>query len=319
MPAKRVHWADEEEGPAFVPPPTPWTPPLMLTTTDDSLTESPPPPTPQSASGNLQRQDFPTAGYDDSSTACASTFSPTTQLIPDHHVPVIPTSTPENAQHLPLVNFDILSLFRPPSTSRHSPQRNQIVLNRYLEYNTEAPLLAWDMCEEPSSSTVRLAGNMSIPDVLLEAPATNPPVQEMYIQCIWHAGWQPLTIRTPTTLNSASPGPPQCITVVMVIKEVYKYLHRRVTGAEYTRFGAIPGEQDAVARAFYARCDRFTRQSSLTRRLVRDRVELETQSGLKRLDSLRGNTMFLGLSSSEEEEGLWYLHCGLATWLPEQS
>lgn len=317
MPAKRVHWADEEEGPAFVPPPTPWTPPLMLTNTDDSLTESPPPRTPQSASGRLHQQDVLT-DYSNSSTACATTSPPDAQYIPSHEVPVTPIFNPETQYQQPPVDIDIHSLFPSPSLSRRSPQRQQLALNLYLDYSAKVPSLIWDICEDPSDSTVLLAGNTPVPDALLEAAATDPPTQEMRIQCIWHAGWQPLTIRVSASPAGTSPRSPQYVTVLMVIMEMYKYLHRRVTGAEYARFGAIAGEQDAVSRAFYARCERHLRQSSQISRVVGERAERETQSGLRRVDCLRGHTMFLGLTSSEDEEGLWHVHCDPATWLPDQ-
>lgn len=320
MPAKRVHWADEEEGPAFVPPPTPWTPPLMLTNTDDSLTESPPPPTPRSASGGLQQQDLLTE-CGDTSGACATASAPSAQFIPSHEAPapVTPIFDAGTHYHQSHSTFNnIHSLLPSQSLSRLSPQRAQLALNLYLDHSAEAPSLIWDICEEPSESTVRLAGDTPVPDALLEAAATDPPTQEMRIQCIWHAGWQPLTIRVSTSPTGTSPQSPQYITILMVIKEMYKYLNRRVTGAEYARFGAIPGEQDAVSRAFYARCERHLRQNPPIHRTVRERAERETQSGLRRVDCLRGHTTFLGLTSSEDEEGLWHVHGGPATWWPDQ-
>lgn len=318
MPAKRVHWADEEEGPAFVPPSTPWTPPLMLTNTDDSLTESPPPATPRSASGGLQQQDLLTE-YSDTTRACTTASPPNVQFIPSHEVPtpVAPTFDAGTQYQEPPANFNTNSLLPPHSLTRHSPQREQIALNLYLHHSAEAPSFIWDICEEPSESTVRLASDSVVPDALLKAAATVPPTQEMRIQCIWHAGWQPLTIRVSNSPTGASPHSPQYITIFMVIKEMYKYLYRRVTGAEYARFGAIPGEQDTVSRAFYARCERHLQQNSSHSRTAKERAERETQGGLRRVDCLRGHTLFLGLTSSEDEEGLWHVHCGPATWWPE--
>ena len=321
MPAKRVHWADEEEGPAFVPPPTPWTPPLMLTNTDDSNTESPPPPTPQSVCGNLSRQYLNTPHNDFVSCVTISPSSTQTTFIPANEVPVTPSFYPETGHSQQHTNIDNHSLVSSSFTNRHSPQQTRPTLSRCLDYNAQGPYLLWDVCEEPTASTVRLADGSPVPDGFLQSAATSPPSREMRIQCIWHTGWRPLSncISTPST-TASPPGSPQYITVLMVIKEMHKYLQRKVTAAEYARFAAIPGEQDAVSKAFYARCERhFLQSSPSSRNMNREQADRETQCGLRRVDCLRGHTVFRGLTASEDEEGLWHVRCTAAPWLPAHS
>lgn len=261
-----------------------------------------------------------------------------------------------------------------PTRSRFD-QVTSPILHKMLANSSRATLI-WNVLDRPSNDTV-LARNEDrtfdhVPATYLMAPATSPIMKEMRIFCLVRTIWDPLTIKSAErrsietienkSLGSSSYGSPRSsssrgsleeadyVTVKDVIEEIFAYLNRRVTRVEYDKLASIdvPGYQDAVAGAFYKRCDADDRKAaarspppsgrrhnvrlSFSRRRRDDTHIGPIQSlsnspsdssasgsqgaatarsgGLRRVDCLLNQTQFLKLEPAHQGSGEWIVRFG---------
>jgi len=275
MPAKRVHWVEDDDF-VFIPPSTPNTPALSLDNV--SLIDSSPPTTPQ----------FPSSSRD---------FWPS------------PPKFRTAGSTLPLLERDLGGSgsnihISPasPTTFRFSPpsatnQRNLLSAHPLLTHHPRDPPLIWNVTRQPSSSSVRFAAGTESDQASLMSAATVPPVAHITIQCIPapFSCWQPLQ------LDAVDSPLHSFITIYDVLSGIHRYLQRRVSAAEFAEF-TVPGSQAALSRAFYRRCP------SLPSTVGGDGYTDEQRDGLKRVDCLLGRTVFLGLARAEDGSDSWQLH-----------
>ena len=261
-----------------------------------------------------------------------------------------------------------------PTRSRFD-QAVSPTLHLLLANSLKAKLI-WNVLVQPSNEAVLLRHEdrtfTYVPATYLLDPATNPPMKEMRIFCLVRSIWEPLIIK-PTerrsvqavenrSSGSSSHGSPRSsssrssldepdyVTVKDVIEEIFAYLRRRVTHSEYDALATIglPGFQEAVARAFYERCDadekkaasrspppserrdkvrlplshhrRNTSHSGLVQSPsaspsassanVSEGAATARSGGLRRVDCLLSQTQFLKLEPLKPESGEWLVRFG---------
>jgi len=214
-----------------------------------------------------------------------------------------PATPPTCASYWPRTNAH--PKYRPPQdpqmtfTYSYNPYRRQLRLasrlHSCLSYKRQYVPLLWDMTEEPSPQSMRALDGNALDWRRLSSPATDPQSKFMRIQCLGFNCWYPLEFGSQDKLHR-----PIAMSVLDALYAIYRYLQMQVTLAEYERLSAIPGLQDEVARAFYRRCAR------------RSMARLEHSQGMRRIDCLLGNTVFLGLTleSPDPVSGYWQLRVG---------
>ncbi|KAI5120659.1 hypothetical protein M0805_007996 [Coniferiporia weirii] len=354
MPNKHVHWSDslavdEDDNVAFIPPSPSHIPSLSSTNDDDdSVHDSSPPSTPPSTYGQSVRN------LDDLYLQQHARVSPLTIRV---------AARPHNNGQFPLVRSpDTPSWvlggspssdpFRPSSLSRTIPpfptppqktvfptvpgqtrtwQRGAAqALHALLTHtsDTHAPAIVWDVGDEPTSTTVRVAtanggsGLASLPTSMLCEPATNPSQTEIRIHCVGHKIYDPLIVRaagreadaesrrlsasasfSPIRARSSSDAA-EFVTILHVLRGIYHYLQLYVSASEYAGFGSLraPGLQTAIASAFHER-----------------RAKSELHKAMRRTDPDRGHVLSHHSPSHQIQGSTTPAHFGAGTSAYSQS
>jgi len=237
----------------------------------------------------------------------ASPITPTTNTV-DDLLSVTDSSAPATprsvcASNLPNTNAHPKYRPDPRMTYTYYPYQRQPLkpssrLHSCLSYKQQSGPLLWDMAEEPSPQSVRALDGSALDWRRLSSAAADPQCKFMRIQCLGFNCWYPLEFGSQDNYRR-----PIGISALDVLIAIYKYLQMQVTPAEYARLAAVPGLQDEVARVFHRRCAR------------RPMAHLEHSQGLRRVDCLLGNTVFLGLTleSPDPVSGYWQLRVGYST------
>ncbi len=151
-----------------------------------------------------------------------------------------------------------------------------------LQTSTVHPEITWDMRFSPQHSLLR-ATYTSLPDHVLRAHATSPPVAFFRITCgLFGSNTWNVDIR-----NSRG------VTVRDVLAELYKSLRNRVEWAEWD-------SRSHSQQAYMA--DAFHKRTRLSADSTRERLK-----GVRRIDWLLHNTVFVGLQRSYEDPYTWSL------------
>ncbi|KAF8999118.1 hypothetical protein BDQ17DRAFT_1361375 [Cyathus striatus] len=168
------------------------------------------------------------------------------------------------------------------STSRERGIR----VHRLLRFTpSETTAINYDMRNPPHNVRYHFHSRDSYQ---LNEAATDPPLETLFIS----------SPDLPTHIAvSSSKG--RYVTVLDVLEETYRYLRNNISEKEYY---SIPDEHDRqmAANAFRTRYSRF-----LDQRVSQE----EKRKGMKKIDLLKGRSIFSGLSATKYGSSVWKLNC----------
>ncbi|TFK70731.1 hypothetical protein BDN72DRAFT_838556 [Pluteus cervinus] len=142
------------------------------------------------------------------------------------------------------------------------------------------PSLGYDLSIPPGYITEQY------PPQIFSEPATNPPLPTLIISCP-HLQWK-------IVVNPSSQAT-NVVTVLDVFMALYHELRLAIHPAEYQ---AIVG-RELVDGAYFSRCGRISDS---------DARSAELKKGVKRVDTLKGRTQFLGLAGTVKGPNIWELY-----------
>ncbi|KAF8996643.1 hypothetical protein BDQ17DRAFT_1249574 [Cyathus striatus] len=153
----------------------------------------------------------------------------------------------------------------------------------YTPYNP--PPIPFDLAQLPSVSPHLLP-----PGTALSDPATHPPMG-----CVTITILVPVSNIPPWEVTVSAPQGQSFITVIEVLRTLYRALRLAVHPFEYNSLA--PEEAALVNAAYFQRC-------SLIEGPGRAKEE---QKGVKKIDLFMGRTRFMGLCVSGERTDVWEL------------
>ncbi|TFK64914.1 hypothetical protein BDN72DRAFT_801719 [Pluteus cervinus] len=160
------------------------------------------------------------------------------------------------------------------------PIPSPIQVHFILAYSPNSdPAVVYDVSLPPTYITDQF------PVHVLSEPATNPPLASLIITnslLQWNIIVNPLSPRS------------NVVTVMDVLTAVYHELRPCIRLMEYEALTA----RKLVDAAYYARCGRLADP---------DARRLEQKKGVKRVDTLKGKTRFLGLAGTLKGPNIWEL------------
>ena len=197
-------------------------------------------------------------------------FQPTVAIqSPPYHTPV--NSTPEH-----LV---------PPSLPPVFETHPVLILTSYRDHENSP--FSWNLTVDPTSIRARhaLRPQYAVPYTLMEA-VTNPYMQNITIMC--HTVPLPMRIDVPASANG------HFVTVHDVLRCIYRYLRIPLSPQEYEKIKAEvdAGHLEAIIQAYEARYRTVIGDDAVKQR--------ERQKGLKRIDMLTNQTLFMGLAPTNK-------------------
>ena len=203
--------------------------------------------------------------------------------------------TPPGHYSFPSLTRSLLSLSE-SSGLRTPPQNNYslhplpdgpVAIHPYLAFHPYVPPIIYDVTLPPHMLAPNMdASPRSLPSRVLEEPATQPSMHTMTL-IIDQFPWR-LTI-PPTKLY---------VSVRDLLEALYRFLRHPVLPSEYN---ALPTQalKDEVSTAFHKRCQRAPSKEA---------ADEQYRKGVKRVDFLRGQTRFMGLSSTKVGLDVWTLN-----------
>ncbi|KAF4567336.1 hypothetical protein EYR40_006334 [Pleurotus pulmonarius] len=179
---------------------------------------------------------------------------------PIHAMPAPPTPYPFQPRPLPSLS--------PETTALYAPQPMPIVIHPALD---RPSAIGFDLRIDPFPTKVV----RDLAPTELAKPATSPPLPQLRLKC----KLLPWII----VVRPSSPKPNAFVTVSDVLAGTYTQLCEAVKQGEFGRVRGVD-EMNAIRDAWQKRCHE-----------VRGAVDVE-----RRIDFLMNNTMFKGLSATEE-------------------
>lgn len=183
--------------------------------------------------------------------------------------------------------------FTPPSGFQPLPSLNSVA-HPALQ-NLSSPSLDFDVTQYKPKST-----NPKLPlELELDLPATSPPSEYMEIispNLPWRVIIQP---------GKGVPGAPAgIITVRDVLFGIYTSLRQPIL---QTEFDLVPDAQvrNAITEAYRSRCNSSSDLAV---------TQHELKRGIRRVDFLRGESKFLGITPAKAGSHVWVLHTCKQPW-----
>ncbi|KAF5339105.1 hypothetical protein D9611_011139 [Ephemerocybe angulata] len=183
----------------------------------------------------------------------------------------------------------------PHSSSSHnsrgssSSSSQRFAIHRYLELASSHPAIVYNLLDHPSMAARH---HYTLSPAVLAEPATSPALSS-------------LTVKMPTSLPSAwdlqvAPrANGSFVTLGDVLEQLYAQLRVNINQRDFDHLRSSAERKEATA-AYERRYRRYRAQDAYTR---------EKKGGMKRVDFLRGKTVFLGLGRGKRS-GVWILNTG---------
>ena len=160
----------------------------------------------------------------------------------------------------------------------------RVEINRSLGFQPHHPILLFDLSLPWEAVTTNTSPPTRLSKAALYEPATNPPTPYLQIKCP-HLPWT-LEVVCKTT---------NFVTIVDVLAQLYSSLRLTVSEKEFHMESRQ--SQREITAAFNQRVNRDRRTAAV-----------EERKGLKRIDSLKGDNQFMGLSSTKVGPDMWTLN-----------
>ncbi|KAJ7830034.1 hypothetical protein B0H13DRAFT_1564816, partial [Mycena leptocephala] len=214
--------------------------------------------------------------------------------LPAWHTPS-PWVSPWDSAWVPSLDLPARQLSPVNASNFYLQNGPQTALQIHPWLNGDSPSASFHFDLAPVQfAPMRAVGRNPVQAVILSVAelreaAFHPPLRSLRILHPQLPFW-PIDLALPAGFAFQASPP---ISMGDVLVALHRSLHQRISHADWATLG--PDEEVAVTRAFAQRCRGEAARSGVPPAQLRDREVAERNLGVKRVDFLRGKTVFKGL------------------------